>query len=225
MTAPVTFPEWITALLDARMLRVRVAAPGHIKSYDASKRLADIEVGTNPADPADPSVFVPRGIIRNVPIVFPGGGGYSLTFPLKAGDKVELVFQDHSIDQWKERGTVVDVVDLRNHHDSDAMAFPGLRATPDANLAAHADHLVLGMDDDPAMQVVIDGSLIKLSANATNFVALANLVSNKLGIIKTWAALVETAVNTLAPGSIAGPSSLATTMASTDVAATKVKAE
>ncbi len=183
----VSLEELLKRVLAHRLFEVHVTKTGRIKSYDASKRLAEVEVCLNPTDPMDTTKTVTHGVIKNVPVEFPGGGGYSLTFPLKEGNGVTLHFHDHSLDEWIERGGVVDVVDLRNHHVKDASAFPGIKAKPDANLAAHADHLVLGKDDDPSLQIVIDGSFMKLSANATKFVALAEKAAG-------WAQVLDTVI-------------------------------
>lgn len=219
-----TLADVIKAAIHYREFDLHVAMPGRIKSYDASTQLADVEVCINPtlkADGGDEVIVL--GVISNVPIKFPGGGGYFLSFPLEAGDGVELTFHDRSIDDWLEKGGVVDIDDQRMHHLSDASAFPGLRAKPDALTSAHASKLVIGKDGDPSMQITIDGTTIKLSDNATGFVALATQLNQILSALYS----VVTS-NCAAPGSpLVGSAALllAYPTGFPSVAATKVKAQ
>lgn len=219
-----TRAQLLKDVLDARLGEVHVSMPGRIKSYDASTQLADVECLLNPTlMTAEGEETVVIGVITNVPIEFPSGGGYFISFPLEAGDPVKLTFHDYSLDVWMQRGGVVDVKDLRSHHQSDASAYPGLRAKPEKLTSASATKLVIGKDDDASMQITIDGSTIKLSDNATKFVAYGNDTSDALAKIKTWGAVVSAALNVLAPGSFTPANDLSTMV--TSVSATKVKAE
>jgi len=216
--------------INYREFDVHVALPGRIKSYDASTQLADVEVCIKPTlrtDDGDEVIVL--GVITNVPIKFPGGGGYFISFPLAEGDGVELTFHDRSIDDWMEKGGVVEVSDQRMHHLSDASAYPGLRAKPNALTSAHAQNLVIGKDGDASLQIVIDGSFIKLSNNATNFVALANKVLTELqGITSAFNAHTHAVVlGTCTAGGATGSavSTAGPSYTPQSVAATKVKAE
>lgn len=233
-----TLADVIKAAIHYREFDLHVAMPGRIKSYDASTQLADVEVCINPtlkADGGDEVIVL--GVISNVPIKFPGGGGYFLSFPLEDGDGVELTFLDRSIDDWLEKGGVVDITDQRMHHLSDASAFPGLRAKPDALTSAHASKLVIGKDGEASMQITIDGTTIKISDNATEFVALAQKVLTELQKITTYLTALDTVWQATIPeAGMGSPSSLATALkiasaaaggvpSMQSVAASKVKAE
>jgi hypothetical protein len=61
----------------------------------------------------------------DVPVIFPRGGGCTLTFPVKAGDECLLIFADRCIDFWWQNGGVQKPVDLRMHDLSDAFAIVG----------------------------------------------------------------------------------------------------
>jgi hypothetical protein len=43
-------------------------------------------------------------VLVNVPISYPGGGGFRITFPLAPGDFVFVSFSERSIDEWKSQG-------------------------------------------------------------------------------------------------------------------------
>lgn len=218
-----TRAQLLQDVLDRRLGEVHVSMPGRIKSYDASTQLAEVECLLNPTlMTAEGEETIVIGVISNVPIEFPSGGGYFISFPLAAGDPVKLTFHDYSLDVWMQRGGVVDVKDLRSHHQSDASAYPGLRAKPEKLTSASASKLVIGKDDDASMQITIDGSVIKIGDTAVNFVAMANLVQSLFSSLAS-------AINGWTPvpndGGAALKLALASWIASSkDVAATKVKA-
>lgn len=99
--------------------------------------------------------------IANVPVVYAGAGGYSITHPIAPGDYVLLVFCERSIADWLRSGGVgVEPTHARRHALTDAIAFPGLRPRgEDVPAASHdANALVLS---------VPGGKSIKLGATAT----------------------------------------------------------
>ncbi|PHM55134.1 Gp138 family membrane-puncturing spike protein [Xenorhabdus sp. KK7.4] len=69
------------------------------------------------------SVALP--LLVDVPVIFPRGGGVTLTFPVKPGDECLVVFADRCIDYWWQNGGVQEPVDPRQHHLSDGFAFVG----------------------------------------------------------------------------------------------------
>jgi hypothetical protein len=65
--------------------------------------------------------------IQNVPVIFPSGGGGILSFPLKVGDTVLLVFSMRSMEEWLySDGSLQTPVNARHHDISDAIAIPCL---------------------------------------------------------------------------------------------------
>lgn len=58
------------------------------------------------------------------PVVFPGGGGFTLTFPVAAGDEGLLVFASRCIDSWWQNGGVQPQAEFRMHDLSDGFYFP-----------------------------------------------------------------------------------------------------
>jgi hypothetical protein len=135
-----TLSELIRLAIEARLAGVHVSVPGRVEKYDASKQRADIK----------PLVKTAQGesvpVITNVPIIFPGGGGFRVVFPVVKGDTVLLVFCERSIDNWKKRGGEVDPIDTRHHALSDAVAYVGLRAESDAMKDAPTGSMKVGKD-------------------------------------------------------------------------------
>ncbi|MBH2876099.1 translation initiation factor IF-2 [Serratia marcescens] len=101
--------------------------PGIIQSFDAGAVTATIQpavkASVRQSDGALSSVALP--LLVDVPVVFPRGGGVTLTVPVTAGDECLVVFADRCIDYWWQNGGVQEPVDQRQHHLADAFALVG----------------------------------------------------------------------------------------------------
>jgi len=130
--------------------------PGRVESFDASTQKAVIqplikraridEEGKRQADAIAPVV--------NVPIMFPGAGGYRITFPVNRGDIVLLIIADASLDHWLAHGGLVDPADDRRNDISDGIAIPGLynfanlpTDTLQNSMVLHGETIRLGSTD------------------------------------------------------------------------------
>jgi len=147
MTTPETtptLPEILRRVLDARLAEVHTALPAKIVKYDAATRKADVQPLLKRQYADGDLASMP--VITNVPVLFPSGGGASLTFPVRAGDGCLLVFAERSLDRWLAQSTVkeVETGDIRMHDISDAVAFVGL-APFGATLSASANSTALNL--------------------------------------------------------------------------------
>ena len=68
----------------------------------------------------------------NAPVIFPRGGGFALTFPVKTGDECLIMFSERSIDNWFRTGKIEKPSARRFHDLSDAMVLLGLSSSPNA---------------------------------------------------------------------------------------------
>lgn len=117
--------EQITTI-ENRLKDLHTCLPGIIKSYDPTTNTAQVQ-------PAVQRVFVESGpvnlpLIVDVPVVFPGGGSWAVTFPVAAGDECVLVFSERCIDYWHVTGQIKPPATYRFHDISDAFAFVGVRS-------------------------------------------------------------------------------------------------
>ncbi|ARF49172.1 phage baseplate assembly protein V [Pantoea stewartii] len=116
------------------------------------------------------SVALP--LLVDVPVVFPRGGGVTLTFPVATGDECLVVFADRCIDFWWQNGGVQESVDPRQHDLSDAFALPGPQSQKRKISAISSSGAQLRSDDGLAYVEVAAGHDItvktpgKLSASA-----------------------------------------------------------
>jgi hypothetical protein len=103
------------------------ALPAVVQSFNAAK-------GTVVAQPTiQAQTLQPNGtwldttlpVCPDCPVLFPGGGGgFTLTFPVKAGDEGLLLFASRCIDSWWQSGGVQKQAEVRMHDLSDGFFFP-----------------------------------------------------------------------------------------------------
>ena len=123
MTATPTFFEAIQSVIDLALDDVNVSIPAEVTAYDETTQKATVQplIKRAVVDAEGKRVVSRRPAIVNVPIVFPGGGGARLTFPILKGDTVMLLFSHASLDAWLSQGREIDPGDERRHSISDAI--------------------------------------------------------------------------------------------------------
>lgn len=192
---------------------VNVSLPATVVSYDHATQTATIQIVPCFRKKEGGVVVCYRPpTIHAVPVLFPGAGDYSDTWPLAAGDTGIALFCDRSLDEWKATGAAsTEPQDQRRHNITDAMFIPGGRPIADPVPSAGID---------AAARVIRAPMLLLGSSAASDFVALASLVLDELNALRA-----ELILHTHPTG--VGPSGPAIGIgaASGSVAATKVKAE
>ena len=127
------FPAALTEALTAWQSGLWTAMPGVLLSFDAAKMSAVVQVAIQARlrqnDEAGSISWVSISPLVDVPVVFPNGGGFLLTFPLAAGDEGLVIFSSRCIDSWwQSGGTDNPQMDLRLHDLSDGFFLPGARS-------------------------------------------------------------------------------------------------
>lgn len=104
--------------------------PGILQSFNAEKMTATVQpaIQAQSQDQSGKWSDVNLPVLTDCPVLFPGGGGYLMTFPLVEGDEVLLVFASRCIDSWWQNGGVQPQADLRMHDLSDGFCLPGLHS-------------------------------------------------------------------------------------------------
>lgn len=184
-----TFPQVLIGAIEGALReRVHTQMPGRIESFDVENNVADVQPCVDQLLPQeDGSILVQRfAVLRNVPVVFPGGGGYRITFPVKAGDYCELSFQESSIDAWRSNGGVVDPKDGRRFHLGDALCHVGVQPNAQPWTGVSITAATFGKDGGP--QVVARENHLELGSDAdnppTDWMALASLVKTEIGKVR-----------------------------------------
>jgi len=181
MTTPrlgkVSLPEVIRRALDARTAELRVGMPATIESFDKDTQLASVRPcladTVTLEDGTEESEALP--VISDCPCHFPGGGGFSITFPVQKGDPCWLVFSDRSLDKWLDNGGQVDPVAMQQHHLTDASVFLGVRPKPGAIPDFDPDNFTIGKDGESA-----------------DWAALATKVKDEIKALRDWCATLHT---------------------------------
>ncbi|CVH64019.1 phage baseplate assembly protein V [Serratia marcescens] len=179
---PVSIPSQVggeqnmaTALTDDIMSNLRVALPGIIQSFDPETVTCVVQPAVKgyESDDAGKKSSLSLPLLVDIPVIFPRGGGVTLTFPVKAGDECLLIFADRCIDFWWQNGGVQEPVDGRMHDMSDAFAIVGPQSQAQKISGISTNAAQLRTDDgaafielDPSSHAVTVTTPGKLSASA-----------------------------------------------------------
>ncbi len=201
--------------LESAASGIRVAMPGRVVSYDATKQRAAvqpmIEDGFEAEGGERKTTILPT--IPDVPVAFLGAGGYSETFPISKGDTVLLVFCSSSIARWKVKGGVLDPGDDRHHELSDAIAYAGVRDFA---------HALTGVPTDAWVITTPAGKQIRLGSASANQSAL--LGEQFLTQLSTLLSAIATAVGGISGSGAAAGAAITTAQNAFEAVAATYKA-
>ncbi|MET5517675.1 Gp138 family membrane-puncturing spike protein [Citrobacter freundii] len=147
------------------------ALPGVIRSFDPETVTCDVDIaitarmtkaGTMVEDFQYESVRHP--ILEDLPVVFPRGGGVTLTFPVKEGDECLIVFSSRSIDFWWQNGGVQERADGRVLDLSDAFVIPGPQSQARKISGISTSAAQLRTDDGSAFVEVAAGGAVTITS-------------------------------------------------------------
>jgi len=153
----------LLAMLGGLQHGLWTALPGAIVSFDPGTVTASVQPGVagivTGQDGLPRTVNLP--VLTDVPVVFPRGGGCTLTFPVTAGDECLIVFACRAIDAWSQSGGVQPPSNTRKHDMSDAFAIIGPMSQANKISGVSTSTTQLRSDDgstfvelDPAGQIV-----------------------------------------------------------------------
>lgn len=160
-------------LIMAARMDLHTAMPGIIQSFDAARMTCTIQPAIRGA------IIAPTGraeaadlpLLVDCPVVFPGGGGYILTYPLKAGDEALIVIAERCIDAWWQSGGVQAAAEYRLQDLSDGFVIPGPRSQP---------HVVTGGVGMTGAELRTDSgtTVLRLKGTAVELVAPGGVTFN-----------------------------------------------
>ena len=102
---------------------INTCLPGLVLDYDRGTRRATVQPALSIM--TTDGRFIPRAPVPNVPVVFPSGGGFSLSFPLHDGDPVLLVYSQRGLSGWKITHDQSPPDRISLFDAADAIAIPG----------------------------------------------------------------------------------------------------
>ena len=110
---------------------LHTAMPGLVRAYDARTLRARVQPALNAmiAMPDGSTEAQERVSIYDVPVQWPGGGGFVFHCDLNPGDQVWLMFSERGLGEFKRTLTIADPPPLVMFATRDAVAYP-YRAAP-----------------------------------------------------------------------------------------------
>ena len=116
--------ESLRLALESQQAQIWTALPGIVSGVDLDKQTVSVQpsVQGSVSDAQGNVSNVNLPVLVDVPIVWPRAGGFALTFPIKAGDEVLVVFSSRCIDAWWQSGGVGVAAEARMHDLSDGFA-------------------------------------------------------------------------------------------------------
>lgn len=166
-----TLSQNIKQGIENRLKDLHTAMPGIIESFDSVEQVVRVQPAIKrifKTTQEDIEILTPVDlpILINVPIVYPRGGGFSLTFPIKKGDECLLLFSERAIDNWHINGGVKKPGARRFHSLSDAIAIVGLSSIPNKVPNYDNANVVLKKDDDSSYIKVKENTDIEIHSDA-----------------------------------------------------------
>ena len=151
--------------------QMRVALPGIIQSFDPDAVTAVVQptIRYIERDNDGNTSTQDYPLLVDVPVVFPRGGGCTLTFPVTEGDECLVIFADRCIDFWWQSGGIQEPVDGRMHDLSDAFCIVGPQSQAKKISGISTTSAQLRTDDGSAfIEVSAGGDITATNAgNAT----------------------------------------------------------
>lgn len=145
------------AQIEGRLKNLHTCLPGIIDSFDPDTQTASVQ-------PAIKRIFTEQGPVAlpvcvDVPVAFPGGGDFFLTFPVQRGDECILFFSERCIDFWFANGGVQLPAEYRLHDLSDAFAQVGVNSQPNKLAALQMDGAELRTRDRSTYLRLTEGTI------------------------------------------------------------------
>jgi len=137
--------EMLRIALDGKQAQIWTALPCIIQSFDPSAMTCEaqptISMDVRQQDGTTKAVKLP--LLLDCPVVFPSGGGFSLTFPIKPGNECLVIFSSRCIDAWHQYGGVQGQAEYRMHDLSDGFCLPEVFSRPRVlpNISTNATQL------------------------------------------------------------------------------------
>jgi len=153
--------EALRVVLEGHQATIWTAMPGILQTFDAGKMTCEVQPAIQGQLRQADGTWIDKSlpVLLDCPVIFPAGGGFALTFPLKQGDEGLIVIASRCIDAWWYSGGVQKQARARMHDLSDGFFLPGCFSQPRKLSNINPDFPELRNSD----------GTIKFAATATGF--------------------------------------------------------
>lgn len=119
-------------MLEGWQAKIQTTTVGILQSYDPATNTAEVQVAISSilTNPDGTTTNISGPFLVDAPVHWPGGGAFLLTFPLTAGDEVQVNFGSRGIDYWFQNGGQQPPTEARMHNFSDGFISPKLYSLP-----------------------------------------------------------------------------------------------
>lgn len=160
----------------------------------------------------DSTSYTNISLLTDVPIVFPSGGGFALTFPIAVNDEVLIVVASRCIDSWWQNGGIGIPMETRMHDLSDGFAIVGPYSQPN----------VLSSVSPSNVQLRNKAGTVIFEITSSGKFGMQNSTKDLSGVLDGMLDLLsslETALTTFASAAAGDPIAVVTAAAATALAA------
>lgn len=150
----------------SRQATIWTAIPGIIQSFDPVTMTAVVQPAIKAVvfQENGNATDVPLPLLLDCPVQFPGGGGFTHTFPVADGDECLVVFASRCIDAWFASGGIQSQVELRMHDLSDGFVLLGFRSVPRVLANINMTGSEFRSDDGTTLVGIEAGQVVKIVA-------------------------------------------------------------
>ncbi len=176
--------ETLLAAFDGQQAKMWTALPAIIQSFNpvAMTVTAQPTIQMSVLDQAGNSKTMNLPLLVDVPIQFPSGGGFTLTFPVAVGDEALITFSARCIDTWWQLGGIQVQAEKRMHDLSDGFANVGIRSQPRVISGISTTSTQLRSDDGVNYVDVKEGHITLTSTATVTINAPATTVTGTLTV-------------------------------------------
>lgn len=160
--------ESLRLALESAQAQIWTAMPGVVTAVDPTKQTVSVQptIQGTTEKPNGDTTNVNLPLLVDVPLMFPRAGGFALTFPVKAGDEVLVVFGCRCIDSWWQSGGVGAPAEARMHDLSDGFAILAPTSQPKKLSNVSSANVQLRDETGTTFLEVTPGGKIKLTATS-----------------------------------------------------------
>ncbi len=145
----------LNSIIDGFMMNLNVSIPCVVDRYEDGRVTVTpvIKRVFEESEKREPETLAS---IPNVPVLYPSGAGFSITFPIEQGDEGVLVFSHRDISGFKEKGEIDEPTTFRKHSAADAVFMP-------CNISSPAHHTELIISDGNGGEIKMSNGQIDLN--------------------------------------------------------------
>ena len=173
-------------LIDSNIAQIHTTTIGVIQSFNPETQTVVVQpaikkVITNEDQTTIIYTSANQPLLTNVPVVFPGGGDWFMTFPIKEGDECLIFSMERSIGNWMESGGVQDPSNYKRKLSfKDAVVMVGLNSKASSLPSFNSEEPELrNREGDIKLTMTETGMIItgdcQLSGNSDNAVRYSEL--------------------------------------------------